>query len=149
MAFATIALLILLLAMFAAAEDLKLVPFAKTTLDYPIGEKEVELFATASATVQDLKANVGSDAVWLKEKDDEIGDYLDDDTILHDIPDLESKMLNIVASDAFDDDRPGDATQVDIRGENDGDNTSSAVGQSNFSSSILAALSTLSLVLLG
>ncbi|KAL9182893.1 hypothetical protein ACHAXT_004172 [Thalassiosira profunda] len=90
-----------------------LVPFAGTTFSYRIGDKPGQIFATASATVQDLKANVGSDAVWLQENEDDFGDSLDDATILHDIPDLESKILNVVVSDALWD-RPGDATQVEV-----------------------------------
>lgn len=87
--------------------------FAKVLLSSKGGDRQVELFATSSATVLDLRAKVGSDAVWLKNNEHELGELLEKEVVLRDIPNLETKILCIVQS-CNRGDRHGDPTKVDV-----------------------------------
>ena len=87
--------------------------FSKICISVKGGDRQVDLLATPSATVLDLRANVGSDAVWLKDSIDGLGDLLDEDVILREIPNLEGKILSIVSS-CNRQERPGDPSQVKV-----------------------------------
>ena len=79
------------------------------------GDTEVELSATPTATVWDLRANVESDAVWLLTEREELGDLLEGDVILRDIPNREAKILAIIQSSKRGCNRPGDPSQVEVK----------------------------------
>jgi hypothetical protein len=98
----------------AVTTTMERVPFAKTLLAAKGGDHVVELFASRSATVLDLQASVGSDAVWLKDREEELGELLEPNTVLRAVPLPETKILSIIQS-CKRGERPGDSSQVEVR----------------------------------
>lgn len=72
------------------------------------------LLATADATLADLMAHVGSDAIWLKSNPEELGDLVSENpaTLIHSLD--SSKILSIVVS-CVRDERPGNPAKVKIQ----------------------------------
>ena len=90
-------------------------PFGQVIICDRGGDTEVELSATATATIFDLRANVESDAVWLRTEPEELGELLEGGVILRDIPNRETKILAIVQSCKRGCNRPGDPTLVEVK----------------------------------